>query len=247
MKPFPGILQKSVIDHPFVTKTGKRGCQRCSTYVLTPEQDAWLREWFPKIENARLAKACGASPSTVHRFATQMGLVKSPEGMRGIKRRQAAHIKRMCERNGYYDSLRGKQVPEACRQAVARMWQDVRDGKRQHPLKTLKSKNPRKYRRCMVQRSESRKEVLRAERRRILYGLPIKTKLIRQLALKPYTRRQTAHRYNAMRRGYILADECYEGSGHRYTIYYDSQTQRAPIFEQNLVEDGFHLEPWTFD
>ena len=60
----------------------------------------------------------------------------------------------------------------------------------------------------------------------------------------PYTTSQTSHRYNALRRGYILADDCSEGSGYRYVIYYDNETRRAPQFEQNLMRYGFRLEEW---
>ncbi|MDO4185147.1 MAG: ParB N-terminal domain-containing protein [Bacteroidales bacterium] len=33
--------------------------------------------------------------------------------------------------------------------------------------------------------------------------------------------------------------------GERYNIYYDDQTERAPIFEKNLLKDGFHLLRWS--
>jgi hypothetical protein len=56
-----------------------------------------------------------------------------------------------------------------------------------------------------------------------------------------YTRRQTAHRYNALKRGYIVMEDCTEQGGERYNIYYDNETERAPIFEKNLLKDGFHL------
>lgn len=28
-------------------------------------------------------------------------------------------------------------------------------------------------------------------------------------------------------------------------IYYDEQTQRAPIFEKNLLKDGFKIKQWN--
>ena len=40
--PFPGELTTQLVEHPFVTKTGKQGCQRNYTIVRTPEQRQWL-------------------------------------------------------------------------------------------------------------------------------------------------------------------------------------------------------------
>lgn len=213
------------------------------SWVLTDEQKEWLSKWFPEVENSRLMEASGMSHSTLHRFARQFRLTKSEKGIRGIKKRQAAHIKLVCENNGYYDSLRGRQPSEACRNATAQMWQDIRDGKREHPARILKRKNPRKYRKWMQRKSEERKETIRKETRRVLYGLERKTKL-KCIVMCKYTKRQVSHRYNALRRGYIIMQDCSDQSGERYNIYYDDQTERTPIFERNLVNDGFRLLPY---
>lgn len=226
--------------HRFKTKTGREGCQYTYTIVLTPEQEAWLRRWYPEVENPILLKASGMSHSTLHRFAREFGLVKSEKGINGIRKRQAAHIKKVCEANGYYDSLRGKPVSEACLQATAKMWQEIRDGKREHPFKIMKRTNPRKYKKWLERRSEARREQVRKEIRREIYGLPRKTKL-KIVVMNKFTRSQVCHRYNALKRGYILMKDCSEQSGERYNIYYDDLTDRAPIFERNLIKDGFKL------
>lgn len=240
IEPFPGELTMQMVDRPFTTKRGRPGCLRAKAYVLTDEQKAWLCKWFPEVENSRLAEACAMSQSALHRFARELGLTKSEKGLRGIKRRQAAHIKRMCEQNGYYDSLRGRQPSEACRKATAKMWQEIREGKREHPARIMKRKNPRKYRQWMQRKSDERKETIRKETRRMLYGLQRQTHL-KCVVLNKYTRRQISHRYFALKRGYILMADCSEQSGERYNIYYDDQTQRTPIFERNLIADGFKL------
>ena len=242
--PFPGELTTQLVERPFITKKGKQGCQRNYSIVLTPEQAEWLRRWFPEEENSRLMEVSGMSHSTLHRFAREFGLTKSPKGWKRIKKRQAAHIKRVCEKNGYYDSLRGKQLSEACRKATAQMWQDIRDGKREHPTRVLKRTNPRKYRQWMQRRSEERKEIIRKENRRMVYGLPRQTRL-KCIVMCRYTKRQVSHRYNALKRGYIILQDCSDAGGERYNIYYDDQTQRTDIFERNLIKDGFHLAPWS--
>lgn len=242
--PFPGVLTLQFVDRPFTTKLGKEGCQHVKAWVLTDEQRAWFCRWFPEEENSRLMKASGMTHSTLHRFARELGLTKSPKGIKRIRKRQAAHIKRVCERNGYYDSMRGRQPSEACLKAIAQMWQDIREGKREHPARIMKRENPRKYRKWMENRSKERKETIRKEMRRVLYGMERKTRL-KCIVMCKYTRRQVSHRHNALKRGYIIMEDCSEQGGERYNIYYDNETQRSPIFERNLLKDGFHLKQWS--
>lgn len=243
LQPFPGKLERREVERPFTTKTGRRCVWKSRVIVLTDEQREWLCRWFPEVENSRLAEASGMSLSMLHRFARELHLTKSERGMRGIKRRQAAHIKRVCERNGYYDSLRGGHPSDACLQGTARMWQEIREGKREHPFSQMKRKHPRKYRELMKRKSEERREAIRKEKRRIVYGMERKTSL-KMIVMCPYTRSQLSHRYNALKRGYVIVDDCTEQGGERYNIYYDSDTRRAPIFERHLAADGFHLLPW---
>ena len=242
--PFPGVLTAQFVDRPFTTKTGKAGCQRVKAWVLTDEQRAWLCKWFPEEENSRLMKASGMSHSTLHRFARELGLTKSENGMKRIMRRHAAHIKRVCEKNGYYDSMRGRKPSEATLKATAQMWQEVREGKREHPARIMKRTNPRKYRKWMERKSQERKDTIRKEKLRVVYGLERKTRL-KCIVMCPYTRRQISHRYNALKRGYIVMEDCTEQGGERYNIYYDSETERAPIFEKNLLKDGFKIIQWN--
>lgn len=241
--PFPGTLTKEFVVRPYKTKSGKTAYHRIKAWVLTDEQREWFCRWFPEVENKRLKKVSGMSYATIYVFAREYGLKKSEEGLRGIWKRQAAHVKRLCERNGYYDSLRGKPVSEACQEGVAKMWQEIRDGEREHPLAKFRRTNPRKHRLVAKRRSEERKELIRKERLRAVYGLPRKTKLTNILMCK-YTRRQLSHRYNAIQRGYILMEDCSEQGGERYNIYYDADTKRSQRFEKNLIADGFTLKPW---
>ena len=133
IEPFPGKLEKQLVK-----------CKRSAAWkiVLTDEQRAWLIRWFPEEENPRLLKLSGMSHSTLHRYARELHLTKSAAGMKRIKKQHTRKLKRTCERNGYYDSLRGKPVSEATRQGTKRMWQEVREGKRDHPFKILKEQNP---------------------------------------------------------------------------------------------------------
>ena len=76
---------------------------------------------------------------------------------------------------------------------------------------------------------------------RIIYGLERKTRL-KTVVIKPYTRSQIHHRYNALKRGYLLDEDCREGQPGRYIIYYDDETKRNAKFEANCIADGFRFE-----
>lgn len=90
-------------------------------------------------------------------------------------------------------------------------------------------------------RSKNRKEMIRKEKLRIIYGLERKTSL-KVVVMKPYTRSQIAHRFNALKRGYLLDEDCSEGQPGRYVIYYDDETQRSARFETNCIKDGFTFQ-----
>ena len=224
MKPFPGQLTKY---------NGK--------YVLDHYQEEWLKRWYPTVENSRLMKASGMTHGTLHRFARQYELTKSKRGMRAIMSRHGQALKDKLEKNGYYDSLRGKAPSEACLKAYREY---LKSDRYVHPLHIMKKRNPRKYAKWAKERSENRKALIRREKARLVYGLPPKSKLVRQVVLKPYTRSQTSRRYYALKHGYILMTDCYEGSGYRWKIFYDADTIRRPVFEANSIREGFTFEEY---
>ena len=235
IEPFPGEL--TAVDGTFI---------RRYKYVLTEAQEAWFKHWFPLLKNDKIMSMTGMKFSTLHRFARDFELKKDPKALHRILKAASAKTKRKCTRNGYYASLRGKAPCESAREAAALMWQEVRDGKRKHPFHILKETNPRRYKQMLKNRSESRKKLIRREILRRKWGMEPLTRL-RQVCVSPYRRSQVARRYNCLKRGYILSTECHEGSGSRFVIYYDQDTERAPIFERNCMRDGFTFKPWTDD
>ena len=202
-----------------------------------------MRKWFPIVENSKIIKASGIKHSSLHRLVSRLGIRKSEEGMKGIKRRQAAHIKRLCEKNGYYDSIRGKDPHINSVEATKKTWREIKAGLRESPMEIFKRQHPRKYKAMRKRQGEKRKETIASERRRAKWGLPRKTNLS-CIVQVPYRRSQVCRRYNAQKYGYILASDCSEGSGSRFTIYFDDNTQRSQQFERNCIKDGFKFERW---
>lgn len=199
-------------------------------YYLTDEQKTEFARLYPVTPNREIMGLFGISFSTMQRFKKNLGVEKD---MDVIKRKHIAQVKKTCEKNGYYDSIRGKKPAEQCYDAVRKWWAD---GNR--PLQILKEKNPRKYRKVCKDMSERRKKQIQSERRRVAMGLEQKTKL--NLPQFEYTTPQRSHRYNALKRGYILGD-VRELMGERYTIYFDKNTERSERFERNLIKDGFTI------
>lgn len=226
MTPYPGQTE---------TTSGK-----IHRLVLNDEQREWLCRWFPVTENKRLAKAMGVSLYKLHCFAIELNLTKSEEGLRAIKQRQTKAMAKTNHKNGCYDRKRGHAPSDATMEGLRRRWEKIRAGLQELPQDIAKRKHPMKWKASLKKRSENRKEMVRKEKRRIIYGLERKTKL--KAVMTPYKRSQRHHRCSALKRGYLLDMDCSEGQPGRYVIYYDDETQRSAKFEANCIKDGFRFE-----
>ena len=208
----------------------RKGRGGLPTFYLTPELEAHFRRLFPVTLNRDMMRLFGLSFVTMQRFKRQLGLTKNKKV---IIRKQAEVCKKVCEQNGWYDSLRGKPVSEACQEATRQL-----RASGFHPMKALKKKNPRKYRRILEQRSEARKELMRRERLRVDWGLGRQTNL--HIPYDPYGRKRATFRNTCKRAGYI------PGKAHdpaeRWIIYYTPDTIRGTIRERNGERLGFRFE-----
>ena len=212
-------------------KVSTNGAKR----ILNVHQIKYLSTYFHNTENRKLCKTLCMSETALHRFARELGLKKSEKGMKSIMHRTAKIIKKKCEANGYYDSLRGKQPSENCMNGY-KTWRD----KGNDPLRNLKINNPRRYKEICKKRSERRKRLIAEEKRRCYLGLAPKTKFGEIVTRSVFDRSQICFRYNMKRKGYILGDER-PRMGERYKIYYDSETIRVPKSEKNAVNYGFEI------
>lgn len=196
------------------------------TYVLEGELKKKFIKLFPKNSNRRMMEWFGISFSTVQRFKNELGLKKD---MKAIRRQQIMDVKKTCEENGYYDSLRGKPVSEACQEGRRRLFESGF-----YPLKALKKKNPRRYKAFLLRSSEAHKEVWRKERLREEYGLERKTKL--NLSQRPMKgaaasfKNMMTHRLNY-----------FSVPGHPWWIAYDSETNRSERSEATARKHGFEI------
>ena len=154
-------------------------------YYIEGELKERFCKLFPKNTNRRMMTWFGLGFSTLQRFKREFGLEKD---MKSIIRQQAKDTKRICEKNGYYASIRGKAPSEACMEAARRL-----RAAGFHPIKQLKANNPRKYKRLMQKKSEQRKELWRKERLRAFYGLERQTNL--HIPSSPLSHRASSHKH----------------------------------------------------
>jgi hypothetical protein len=201
-----------------------------TAFYLTPELEAHFVRLYPTTMNRDMMRLFGISFSTLQRFKRELGLQKK---MKTIRHKQAQLAKRICEENGYYESMRGKApceaAMEATRQLRASGW---------HPMQVVR-KNKRRYQRLMQKRSEQRKELMRKERIRVDWGMEQNTNL--HIPYDPYGKRRTSFKSTCKRVGYI------PGNAHkpseRWIIYYTNETQRGELREKHGIALGFKFEP----
>ena len=182
-------------------------------YYLEGELKERFCKLFPKNTNRRMMTWFGISFSTLQRFKREFGLEKD---MKSIIRQQAKDTKRICEKNGYYASIRGKAPSEACLEATRRLRAEGF-----HPMKQLKANNPRKYRQLMRKKSEQRKELYRKEQLRAFYGLERQTNL--RIPSSPLSHIASSQKYAMIKACNYFADPL----GDPHVICYDSDTKRS--------------------
>ena len=198
-----------------------------SAYYLEGELKERFCKLFPKNSNRRMMTWFGIGFSTLQRFKRECGLEKD---MQAVRKQQAKDIKKICERNGYYDSLRGKAPSEACLEATRQL-----RAAGFHPIKQLKANNPRKYKRMLRKKSEQRKELWRKERLRAFYGLDRQTNLY--IPSSPLSHRAAAQKYAMIKACNYFADPL----GDPHIICYDCETQRSARRETTAAKHGLKV------
>ena len=198
-----------------------------SAYYLEGDLKERFCKLFPKNSNRRMMAWFGLSFSTLQRFKREFGLEKD---MKAIIRQQAKDTKRICERNGYYASLRGKKPSEASIEGTRKLFASGF-----HPMKQLKANNPRKYKRLMRKKGEQRKELWRKERLRAFYGLERQTNL--RIPSAPMSRRATVQKHAMIKVCNYFADPL----GDPHIICYDSETQRSAQREATAAKHGLKV------
>ena len=195
-------------------------------YVLEGELRELFIENFPIHSNRRIMQWFGLSHSTTQRFARGLGLKKD---MTRIRKELVRDIKRTCEKNGYYDSLRGKSLPENALIGLRKLYEGGFSA-----ISRLKEKSPRKYKKFREKMSDSHKDMWRKERLRAKYGLERKTKL--NIPFHPMTHKQSSCKHYMIKKYNYFADP-----DDRHAVCYDSQTRRSERSERTAIRHGLRI------
>lgn len=209
------------------------------SFILSKEQEDWFKRYFPTNKNTYICKAMGVCLATVYKFAKKYGLHKTDETKARIWRANSRKGMETCRKNGYYDSIKGKQLSPQCYAARDEYIKKLKSGEVLSYPARMKKYHPKIYQERNRKISEKRKKLVKMERFRIMSGIPRETKL--RITANPYKKSQTQHRYAALKKGYWFYEDCSESSGERYNIYYDKDTKRSERFEANLKADGFNV------
>ena len=196
------------------------------SYVLEGELRELFIKNFPIHSNRRIMQWFGLSHSTTQRFARGLGLKKD---MARIRKELVRDIKRTCEKNGYYDSLRGRGMPENALIGLRKLYEEGFSA-----ISRLKEKSPRKYKKYLEKMSESHKDMWRKERLRAKYGLERKTKL--NIPFHPMTHRQSSQKHLMIKKYNYFADP-----DDRHAVCYDSQTRRSERSERTAIRHGLRI------
>ncbi len=195
-------------------------------YVLEGELRELFVKNFPIHSNRRIMQWFGLSHSTIQRFARGLGLKKD---MARIRKELVRDIKRTCEKNGYYASLRGKSLQENALMGLRKLYEGGFSA-----ISRLKEKSPAKYKRFCEKMSESHKEMWRKERLREEYGLERKTKL--NIPFHPMTHRQSSQKHLMIKKYNYFADP-----DDPHNVCYDSQTRRSERSERTAIRHGLRI------
>lgn len=179
---------------------------------LTDKQKKWIINHFKNTKNAEITSKLGISESSLHRFARENGLKKTKQFQSKCQLNATAKAKESHLKNKTYPP-KGYIIPKS---------EEYRFKIGITPEKRLgNKKNQERIRKS----AESRKLTVKAEKRRVLFGLEQKTKL--KVVAAPHAK--AAYRYTLKKRGYLV------DRGGR-TILWNDNTNRSDIVERTAQE-----------
>lgn len=193
-------------------------------HTLTEKEVKWLEKHFRNTKNAEIAEHLGISESSVHRYARELGLKKTPQFIRKCQAATTAAAKASHLRNGTYPP-KGYKIPHS---------EEHRFKPGENNLQRL---GPRRERQRIRKMKETMAETRRVERARALFGLERKTKL--KLAGMGQPRHFALQRYYLRRLGYIIE----RGS---MDAYYTQETKRSKEYESRTRENCNNFVPFRF-
>lgn len=185
--------------------------------TMTPAQREWMRAHFKHTKNDEILARFGWSHSTMHRFARELGLTKTPQFMRKCQEHTTACAIASHLKHGTFPP-KGYRIPKS----------------EQHRFKPGHKETEATKRKRLAKSAETRRQTIKEERARISFGVPQRTKLrlIRQPRIAATQRHYLKQHGYHIERGSMIA-------------YYDEHTVRCPKIEARTRGDRNYVS-WTF-
>jgi hypothetical protein len=178
---------------------------------LTDKQKKWIITHFKNTKNDEIMMKMGINHSALHRFAREHGLKKTKQFQRKCQL-EASRVARITNKRNNWPP-KGYEIPKSQENCFKKGHSGIaRWGVRKERIRIEKA-------------AESRRQTIRSEKRRVLFGLPQKTKL--KVVAAP--RAKNAYRHLLKKRGYIVSRASKE-------IYYADTTLRNEKAEQKAFD-----------
>ena len=203
-------------------------------YSLSEEDTAWIIKHYKHTKNADIMARFNIGESTLHRCARKHGLKKSKAFMKKAQRENAENGYEVCLDHGVYEQNAEytRKQWEEWKKLPRDQWPGRRVGvKPQHQPGV----SPRRYNKRMKEGFEKRRQTVRRERARLVYGLEQKTSLN---LTKTMTRKMSAHKHAMIKHCNYFPDE-----EHSTWLFYDNETTRSARRESHAVELGLKVCP----
>lgn len=181
---------------------------------LTPEQLEWLKENFCRTKNQELADELGISPRSVVRMARTLGLWKTGEFVAAMQQNAAEHAART---NRASDGNAGTKNLLVYGKAYR-----FKKGERQKDKMSAEA-----FDAMHRHIGEQRKKTIKAEKRRVLFGLEQKTKL--RVVQAP--KEKICLRNGLRKKGYEIARASNEA-------FITAATRRSEVMEARAMSMG---------
>lgn len=181
---------------------------------LTPDQLEWLKENFENTKNQELADKLGTSPRSITRMGRELGLWKTKEFVSAMQRNASEHGARVNRTNGGNAGTKNLLLYGKAYRFKA--GESNRGRMSEEAFKEM-------HRRI----GESRKEVFRKEKRRVLFGLEQKT----GLRVVQCPKEKISLRNNLRKHGYEIARASNEA-------FITAATHRSEVMERRAISMG---------
>lgn len=178
---------------------------------LTDRERNWIKTNFQRTKNDLIVDKYKISHTSLHRFARENGLKKSKQFMCKVQK-EASELGKKRNRSNNWPP-KGYSIPKS---------KENQFQKGVTPIQRLgKKKNEQRIKKS----AESRRKTVEAEKRRILFGMPQKTKM----KLVSGGHKKAAYRHVLKKKGYIVSRDSKD-------IFFNDQTQRSLIMEKSAFE-----------